>query len=59
VKTLLTAAAFLTLVSPGLAQDLAGRWDGSIQFDDYRIPFPIQFSGQGPDLQAEERKAVN
>jgi thiol-disulfide isomerase/thioredoxin len=51
VKTLLSAAAFLTLVSPGLAQNLTGRWDGSIQFDDYRIPFPIEFSGQGANLK--------
>jgi thiol-disulfide isomerase/thioredoxin len=51
VKILLSAAAILTLVSSAMAQDLAGRWDGSIQFDDYKIPFPIEFSSQGANLK--------
>ena len=31
---------------------LTGLWDGTIKYDDYKIPFPIEFSQQGPDITA-------
>ncbi len=29
------------------AQHLNGLWDGSIQYDDYKIPFPVEFKQSG------------
>ncbi len=52
MKPLFGTVAALILVSSGLAQPLAGRWDGIIQFNDLKIPFPIEFSAQGADLTA-------
>jgi len=40
------------LAAPGMADNLAGRWDGTMQFDDYRISFPIEFSGEGAHVKA-------
>jgi len=41
--TLLLSFAFLSL---------SGLWDGTIKYDDYKIPFPIEFSQKGPDVTA-------
>lgn len=34
------------------AQTLQGRWDGFVSYDDYKIPFPIEFSQKGDDITA-------
>jgi len=49
------AGVFLYLsVTAGFvsAQSLTGLWDGTIQFGDYKIPFPIEFSQNGSDITA-------
>jgi thiol-disulfide isomerase/thioredoxin len=40
-------ALLFALASAAAAQSLAGLWDASIQFDDTRIRFPIEFSADG------------
>ena len=52
MKPVLSLAFVLALAAPGMADNLAGRWDGTIQFDDYKISFPIEFSGEGAHVQA-------
>ena len=35
-----------------MAQSLSGSWDGTIQFDNDHIPFTIEFSGEGSQINA-------
>jgi len=51
MKTTFGIAAILTLAAAVNASNLSGRWDGTIQFDDYKISFPIEFSSGGSDVK--------
>jgi hypothetical protein len=44
--------AFLITAAAALAQDPAGRWDGTVQFGALAIPFRIDFEGSGAALKA-------
>src|SRR5258707_2118066 len=48
----MAVAAVFTMISTGMAQSLNGRWDATIQYDDLRIPFLIEFAGEGSQLRA-------
>jgi len=36
----------------GYAQSLNGIYDGTVKYDDYKIPFPIEFSQKGAEVTA-------
>jgi len=38
------------LVAP--AQSINGLWDATVQYDDYKIPFPLQLSQKGSEVSA-------
>jgi thiol-disulfide isomerase/thioredoxin len=42
----------LILAVSASAQTLSGVWDGTVKYDDYKIPFPIEFSQRGSDISA-------
>jgi len=42
----------MTLAFTFAILSLTGLWDGTIKYDDYKIPFPIEFSQKGPDITA-------
>ena len=46
------AAILLTLSSISSAASLSGLWEGTIRFDDYSVPFPIQFQQKGSFVSA-------
>lgn len=49
----LSVRLFLLLALPAAmlpARSLSGLWDGTIQYDDYKIPFPIEFTQKGRDV---------
>lgn len=48
-KQLILAWAFGSLAT---AQTLTGLWDGTVKYDDYRIPFLIHFSQKGAEVAA-------
>ena len=52
MKSAYSLAFVLALAAPGMAHNLSGRWDATIQFDDYKISFPIEFSGEGSQVSA-------
>lgn len=43
---------FFVLVFGASAQTLSGVWDGTVKYDDYKIPFPVEFSQSGLDISA-------
>ena len=45
-------AALVGFAGLAAAQALSGLWDGVVQYDGYRIAFPIQFSQKGDDVSA-------
>ena len=47
-------ASFLLLIAAAAAQahSLKGLWDGSVKYDDYQIPFLIEFSQKGDVVSA-------
>jgi thiol-disulfide isomerase/thioredoxin len=51
MKLAFCVALSLVPAAFGMANNLDGRWDGTIQFDDYRISFPIEFSGGGANVR--------
>jgi thiol-disulfide isomerase/thioredoxin len=51
MKPALYLAFVLAPAAFGMANNLDGRWDGTIQFDDYKIFFPIEFSGEGSNVK--------
>src|SRR3989442_10705581 len=51
MKLTFASAALYLFAASGMAQSVTGRWDGVIKFDEYAIPFPIEFSGQGSQLR--------
>ncbi len=51
VLTKLTLA-LTALASAGMAQSLAGLWDATVQYDDLRVPFRIEFAGTGSAIRA-------
>src|ERR1700683_3571272 len=51
MKPALYLALILAPAAFGMANNLDGRWDGTIQFDDYRITFPIEFSSEGANVR--------
>jgi thiol-disulfide isomerase/thioredoxin len=40
----------LLFASLAASQSLNGIWDGTVKYDDYPIPFPIEFSQHGQDV---------
>jgi thiol-disulfide isomerase/thioredoxin len=46
------AAFVLTLAGIAQAHSLKGLWDGTVKYDDYKIPFLIQFSQKGDTVSA-------
>ncbi len=46
--------AAITTLTCGMAaaEALTGLWDGTVKYDDYRIPFSMQFSQRGDDVSA-------
>jgi len=52
MKLSLCAALILTSVAGAHAQSISGLWDATVKFNDYTIPFPIDFSQNSPDLAA-------
>ena len=44
--------AILLFASLSAGQSLQGVWDGTVRYDDYKIPFPIEFSQHGQDVTA-------
>jgi thiol-disulfide isomerase/thioredoxin len=52
MKSAYFLAFVLAVAAPGMAHNLGGRWDATIQFDDYKISFPIEFSGEGAHVRA-------
>jgi thiol-disulfide isomerase/thioredoxin len=50
----ITLGLTLMFCSAALAvsQSLNGVWDGTVKYDDYRIPFPIEFSQHGENVSA-------
>jgi peroxiredoxin len=44
--------ALTALASASMAQSLAGLWDATVQYDNLRVPFRIEFAGLGSDLRA-------
>src|ERR1700730_17024468 len=45
-------AALLAISYSALAGSVAGHWDGTIKFDNISIPFRIDFSGSGSQIEA-------
>ena len=45
-------ALTLALTGVACAQSLNGLWDGTVKYNDDRIPFPFQFSQKGDDVSA-------
>ena len=41
--------ALTALASACTAQSLAGLWDATVQYDNLRVPFRIEFAGTGSD----------
>jgi thiol-disulfide isomerase/thioredoxin len=42
----------LALATSLSAQKVSGLWDGTVQYDNDKIPFPIQFTQKGDDVSA-------
>src|SRR5258708_13986180 len=42
----------LAIAMSAAGQSLTGLWDGTVKYDDYKIPFPIEFSQRGSDVSA-------
>jgi hypothetical protein len=42
----------LALAGAAQAHSLKGLWDGTVKYDDYKIPFLIQFSQKGDTVSA-------
>lgn len=42
--------AVLLVASATWAQELAGRWDGTVAYADLRVPFRIHFEGHGSEM---------
>src|SRR5438445_13823628 len=47
-----SVAILAALAVSATAQSLTGLWDGTIQYDEYKIPFPIEFRQSGADVTA-------
>ncbi len=45
-------AAVLALAGAAQAHSLKGLWDGTVNYNDYKIPFLIQFSQKGDNVSA-------
>ena len=43
---------FLIFAAAIQAHSLKGLWDGTVNYDDYKIPFLIQFSQKGDTVSA-------
>lgn len=52
MRTLALSTVLLVSAFSAGAQTLTGLWSGTIQYDDYKIPFPIEFKQTGTSLSA-------
>jgi thiol-disulfide isomerase/thioredoxin len=52
VKLIISVVALLAIAALAPAESLNGLWDATIQFDDVKIPFSLEFSGQSAQLKA-------
>lgn len=50
MRLIATLTLGLILGIPGFSQTLTGVWDGTIRYDDYKIPFPVEFSRNGSNV---------
>ncbi len=52
MKWTIAGAMMFLAASSVFAKGLNGLWDGTVQYDDYKIPFPIELPQKGHDVSA-------